>query len=153
MIIDFQFFKESPYSLWTLLLCSWDGKEFACSAGLTQVQSLRWRVSKKVPWRRKWQPTLILLPGEFHGRGAWRPQSDTTKRLTHTYTHNFNGYIHFIIWMCLNLFNNIIDFFNHKWCFYECALPASLTTFVGRFLEVLSLGILTSNVFEAYYKK
>lgn len=55
--------------------------------------------------------------------------------------------------MCLNLFNNIIDFLNHEWCFYECALPASLTTFVGRFLEVLSLGILTSNVFEAYYKK
>ena len=32
-------------------------------------------------------------------------------------------------------------FFYHKWCFYECSLPASLTTFLGRFLEVLSLGI------------
>ena len=22
----------------------------------------------KIPWRRKWQPTPVLLPGKFHGR-------------------------------------------------------------------------------------
>ena len=22
----------------------------------------------KIPWRRKWQPTLVFLPGEFHGQ-------------------------------------------------------------------------------------
>ena len=22
----------------------------------------------KIPWRREWQPTLVLLPGEFHGQ-------------------------------------------------------------------------------------
>ena len=26
----------------------------------------------KVPWRRKWQPPTVFLPGESHGRGAWR---------------------------------------------------------------------------------
>ena len=26
----------------------------------------------KVPWRREWQPTPVLLFGEFHGWGAWR---------------------------------------------------------------------------------
>ena len=26
----------------------------------------------KIPWRRKWQPAPVLLPGESHGRGAWR---------------------------------------------------------------------------------
>ena len=25
----------------------------------------------KVPWRRKWQPTLVFLPGESQDRGAW----------------------------------------------------------------------------------
>ena len=30
----------------------------------TQVQSLDW----EDPWRRKWQPTPVLLPGEFHGQ-------------------------------------------------------------------------------------
>ena len=24
----------------------------------------------KIPWRRKWQPTLAFLPGEFHGQGS-----------------------------------------------------------------------------------
>ena len=23
---------------------------------------------KKIPWRRKWQPTPVFLPGEFHGQ-------------------------------------------------------------------------------------
>ena len=22
----------------------------------------------RIPWRRKWQPTLVLLPGKFHGQ-------------------------------------------------------------------------------------
>ena len=25
----------------------------------------------KIPWRRKWQPTPIFLPGKFCDRGAW----------------------------------------------------------------------------------
>ena len=25
----------------------------------------------KIPWRRKWQPTQVFLPGEFHGQRAW----------------------------------------------------------------------------------
>ena len=24
----------------------------------------------KIPWRRKWQPTPVFLPGESHGQGA-----------------------------------------------------------------------------------
>ena len=35
-----------------------DGKESACGAG---DQGL-------IPWRRKWQPTLVFLPGESHGQ-------------------------------------------------------------------------------------
>ena len=27
---------------------------------------------RKIPWRRVWQPTAVLLPGESHRRGAWR---------------------------------------------------------------------------------
>ena len=30
----------------------------------TQVQSLDW----EDPWRRKWQPTPVSLPGESHGQ-------------------------------------------------------------------------------------
>ena len=24
--------------------------------------------ARKIPWRRKWQPTPVLLPGKFHGQ-------------------------------------------------------------------------------------
>ena len=34
----------------------------------------------KMPWRRKWQPTPVFLPGESHGhRSPWGcKESDTT---------------------------------------------------------------------------
>ena len=45
---------------------------------------------RKIPWRRKWQPTPVFLPGESHGqRGlvGYSPwgckESDTTERLNH----------------------------------------------------------------------
>ena len=45
------------------------------------------------PWRRKWQPTPVFLPGESHGRRSlvgyspWgRKELDTTERLHFTFT-------------------------------------------------------------------
>ena len=42
----------------------------------------------RFPWRRKWQPTPVFLPGESHGRRSLvgysprgRKESDTTERL------------------------------------------------------------------------
>ena len=44
---------------------------------------------KNIPWRRKWQPTPVFLPGEFHGQrslvvySAWGcKELDTTEWLT-----------------------------------------------------------------------
>ena len=44
---------------------------------------------RKIPGRRKWQPTPVFLPGESHGQRSlsgyspWAPKElDTTKRLT-----------------------------------------------------------------------
>ena len=49
---------------------------------------------RKIPWRRKWLPIPVFLPGEFHGQrnlagySAWgRKKSDTTEWLTHTDGH------------------------------------------------------------------
>ena len=46
----------------------------------------------KIPWRRKWQPTPVFLPGESHGQRSLagysprgRKESDTTEQL-HTHT-------------------------------------------------------------------
>ena len=27
-----------------------------------------WFLNRKIPWRRKWQPTPVILPGKFHGQ-------------------------------------------------------------------------------------
>ena len=42
----------------------------------------------KMPWKRKWQPTPVFLPGESHGQRSLvgysprgRKESDTTERL------------------------------------------------------------------------
>ena len=49
---------------------------------------------KKSPWRRAWQLTPVLLPGEFHGQrclagySPWgRKESNTTERTQHAHTH------------------------------------------------------------------
>ena len=52
---------------------------------------------EKIPWKRKWQPTPVFLPGESHGQRSlmgYSPcghkESDTTERLS----------THCIIWKC-----------------------------------------------------
>ena len=64
----------------------------------------------KIPWRRQWQPTPVLLPGKSHG---WRSlvgyspwgckQSDTTGRL------HFHLYIHICVcegvYICVCVFS------------------------------------------------
>ena len=42
-----------------------DGKDSGCNA--TRPGFSPW--VGKIPWRREWLPTLVSLPGEFHG---WR---------------------------------------------------------------------------------
>ena len=51
----------------------------------------------KIPWRRQWHPTPVLLPGESHGQRSlvgyspWCPkESDTTERLHFHFTLLFS---------------------------------------------------------------
>ena len=65
-----------------------DGKAFACNAGSWFNPWVG-----KIPWRRKWQRTPVLLPRKFHG---WRSlvgyspwshrDSDTAAQLHFTYS-------------------------------------------------------------------
>ena len=62
-----------------------DGKESTCNVGDPGSIGVR-----KIPWRREWQPTLVILPGECHGQTSlegyspWScKESDKTERLTH----------------------------------------------------------------------
>ena len=64
-----------------------DGKEFTCNArDLGSIPGLG-----RFPWRRKWQPTPVFWPKEFHGLGSlaghspWgHRESDTTEQLSFT---------------------------------------------------------------------
>ena len=73
-----------------------------------------------MPWRRKWQPTPVFLPGEFHGQrslAGYRPwghkESDMTEWLTYLGFSMYNTMssansdsllLSFWIWMPLFLF-------------------------------------------------
>ena len=42
---------------------------------------------RKIPWSRKWQPTLVVLPGKFHGqRSLVGLQSKGVAKRAHTHT-------------------------------------------------------------------
>ena len=64
--------------------CGSDGKASAYNAG--DLGSIPW--VRKFPWRRKWQPTPLFLPGKSHGRRSpvdyspWGSKElNTTERL------------------------------------------------------------------------
>ena len=62
---------------------------------------------EKIPWRKKWQPTPVFLPEEFHGQRSlvgyspWdHKELDTTK---HAHTH-INVYLSLCIYnLCAGL--------------------------------------------------
>ena len=63
--ISFLFMSE-----WYHIGLSWwlNGKESACNAGdLGSISGFNPWV-RKIPWRRKWQPTPVFLPGKSHGQ-------------------------------------------------------------------------------------
>ena len=63
-----------------------DGKESACKAGdLGSIPGLGRSPGEgnSFPWRRKWQPTPVFLPGESHGRRSLMGYSPQGRRVRH----------------------------------------------------------------------
>ena len=61
------------------------GKESTCQCRRHRRPGFDLSV-RKIPWRRKWQPTLVFLPGKSHGQrilvgySPWGPEeSDMTE--------------------------------------------------------------------------
>ena len=62
-----------PTLIWTLLHASQVAlvvKNLAANAGDKETWFDHW--VGKIPWRRAWQPTPVLLPGESHGQRSLR---------------------------------------------------------------------------------
>ena len=100
----FFFFKESPdpTSLnWFLdpliqrLPWWFSGKESACTVRRHRRPGFNPWV-RKIPWKRKWQPTPVFLPGKVHGQRSlvgyspWGFKELDTTEHTHTHTVIYN---------------------------------------------------------------
>ena len=56
----------------------------------TQVRSPGW----KIPWRRKWQPTPVLLPGKSHGQRSLIGYSPWGHKKSRTRLSNFTFFLY-----------------------------------------------------------
>jgi len=64
-----------------------DGKGSACNAGdRGSIPGANPWIGK-IPWRRKWQPTPVFLPGKFHGE---RSLVGTVHGITKSWTRPSN---------------------------------------------------------------
>ena len=61
-----------------------DGKAFACNAGDTASIP----GSERSPWRRKWQPAPVFLPGKFHGQRGLAGYSSWNQRVRYDWATN-----------------------------------------------------------------
>ena len=69
---------NGSYWFFTVFPAGLSGKESACHR---RRCGLNPRV-RKTPWRRKWQPTPVFLPGEFHRKRSMA----TVHRVTESQT-------------------------------------------------------------------
>ena len=86
-----------PFSAWYSSLWGLRGKESACQCRRCGFSP--W--VRKMPWRRKWQPTPVFLPGESRGQrslagytvhGVAKSQTRLSAyACTHTHTHRGPG--------------------------------------------------------------
>ena len=102
------------------------GKEFAC-------QCRGWKFDPwvgKIPWRREWQPTPVLLPGEFHGQRSlggsslWGHKGSDTSE-----------------WLALSLL--LISVRNHQHLIYTLGYNPILVYFVTQIIPALDMRTLS----------
>ena len=88
-------------------------KNTPASAGDTETWVHPW--VGKLPWRRKWQPTAVFLPGESHGQRSLAGYSlwgcKELDRMecthTHTHTHSHNGFAKLCSFLSCNEVNQL----------------------------------------------
>ena len=69
--------STAPFIIWASLGAQWE--RILLPMQETWVQSLGW----EIPWRRKWQPTPVFLPGNAMDREAWWTVVHGSKRVGH----------------------------------------------------------------------
>ena len=108
--------QDGTYN-WASLMSQMVKKLPANAEGTRNVEFSPW--AGKILWRRKWQPTPVLLPGKSHGQRSlvgYRPwghkESDTTERL---YVLTY-----YDIKICLSLSDLLHLVSDDNLCFHPC---------------------------------
>ena len=84
-----------------------DGKEPACQCRRHKRRVFHPWVGK-IPWRRKWQPTPVFLPGDSHGQRSLVCYSPwCCKRAGHNWSHftHMHTCFHNLFFFFLNTYN------------------------------------------------
>ena len=109
--------SQTWLSDWTELK-GWGGKESACQCRRHKRCKFNPWIGK-IPWRKKWQPTPVFLPGQFHGQRSlvgyslWGcKELDMTEQSTHTCMHNWITLQYTWNWHIVNQL-----YFSKKKCF------------------------------------
>ena len=71
-----------------------------------------------IPWRRKWQPTLVFLPGESHGQKE-PACSPWDHRVGHDWAHTYTCVYKEVCWDFCRDCINPIDQFGKNWHLYH----------------------------------
>ena len=79
---------KSPFQLSTGFPSGSDSKESTCQCRRYKRYGFNLWV-RKIPWRKKWQPTPLFLLGKFHSQRSlsMRSQSDKTEHIHTSLTH------------------------------------------------------------------
>ena len=69
---------------------------------------------RKIPWRRKWQPTPVFLPGKFHGQRSLAGYSPWSRKELNTTEHthilvciDYLSCVHSLSFCCCQLFTQL----------------------------------------------
>ena len=72
------------------------GKESACNAGDPgSIPGGVVRGGVEIPWRRKWQPIPVFLPGKSYGQRSLAASVHGVTRVRHDFVTRTNVYIGF----------------------------------------------------------
>ena len=108
---EFLLFSEDYGLPWRL-----SGKESACQCRRLKFEP--W--VRKIPWRRKWQPTPVFLPGKSHGEKSLVGYSPCGhKRVRHDLATKHQWYI---VCICMHTFFIPSSVDEHLSCFYILAI-------------------------------
>ena len=101
-----------------------DSKASTCNAG----------DPGSMPWRRKWQPTPVLLPGKFHRQTAWQATVHGVARVRHPRAFNtswlFLSYSLFLSFRWFYLLNSWAVLSHYTSCPRCCSLLGSFRHFL-----------------------